>query len=87
MENPDYKLKGGGILNWFDAGGLKADCYSIEDLVSELIKSPEAAKTVMRCVNTKGKNESDFMKQHTVEQTNYYPAQLLPPFGKEKTRL
>lgn len=62
-ENPDYKLKGGGILNWFDADGLKADCCCIEDLVSELMKSPEAAKTVMRCVNTRGKEESDFIKE------------------------
>ena len=66
-ENPDYKLKGGGILNWFDADGLKADCYNIEDLVSELMKSSEATKTVMRCVNTKGKNESDFIKELRAE--------------------
>ena len=66
-ENPDYKLKGGGILNWFDADGLKADCYCIEDLISELMKAPEAAKTVMRCVNTRGKDESDFIKELRAE--------------------
>lgn len=66
-ENPDYKLKGAGILNWFDADGLKADCYNIEDLVSELMKSPEAVKTVMRCVNTRGKDESDFAKELRAE--------------------
>ena len=61
--NPDYKLKGGGILNWFDADGLKADYYCIEDKVCELMKSPEAVKTVMRCVNTESKDESDFIKE------------------------
>lgn len=61
--NPAYKLKGGGILNWFDADGLKQDYYCIEDKVSDLMKSPEAAKTVMRCVNTQYKGESDFIKE------------------------
>lgn len=61
--NPDYKLKGGGILNWFDADGLKADYYCIEDKVCELMKAPEAVKTVMRCVNTESKDESDFIKE------------------------
>lgn len=61
--NPDYKLKGGGILNWFDADGLKQDYYCIEDKVSEMMQSPEAVKTIMRCVNTQGKDESDFIKE------------------------
>ena len=61
--NPDYKLKGGGILNWFDADGLKADYYCIEDKVCDLMKAPEAVKTVMRCVNTESKDETDFIKE------------------------
>lgn len=61
--DPSYKLKGGGILNWFDADGLKADHFNIQDKVCELLKVPEAAKTVMRCVNTESKNESDFIKE------------------------
>lgn len=56
-----YVLKGGGILNWFDAEGLKADAYSLKDQVRCLMESPEASAVVIGCVNRPGKDESEFI--------------------------
>ena len=63
VEQPDesYVLKGGGILNWFDADGLKADCFCLKDRVCELMENDEARAVVLRCVNRPGKDESDFI--------------------------
>ena len=62
-EQPDdsYVLKGGGILNWFDASGLKSDCYNLKDPVCQLMQNEEARKVVLGCVNRQGRDESDFI--------------------------
>ena len=64
VDTPDesYILKGGGILNWFDAGGLKEDYYNLKDRVCDLMKNEEAAAIVLGCVNRPGKDESDFIR-------------------------
>ena len=59
--DPGYVLRGGGILNWFDADGLKSDCYSLKDKVCEMMKDEAARALVISCVNRPGKDESDFI--------------------------
>ena len=63
VETPDdaYVCKGGGILNWFDASGLKNDCFSLKDRVSDMMKNEAAAQVVLGCVKRPGKDESDFI--------------------------
>lgn len=59
--NPAYKLVGGGILNWFDADGLKEGYWSLEDRICDLMKNPEVRKTVLDCVNRPAQRESEFL--------------------------
>jgi beta-galactosidase len=64
VDTPDesYVLKSGGILNWFDASGLKTDCFSLKDRVCDMMKNEAASKVVIGCVNRPGKDESDFIR-------------------------
>ena len=63
VETPDesYVCKSSGILNWFDASGLKEDFWCLKDKVSDMMACPEAAKIVLGCVNRPGKDESDLI--------------------------
>ena len=63
VDTPDesYVCKGGGILNWFDASGLKTDCWCLKDKVCDLMTNEQAAAFVISCVNRPGKDESEFI--------------------------
>ena len=64
-DTPDesYVNKSTGILNWFDASGLKSDCFSLKDRVCDMMANADAAAVVINCVNRPGKDESDFIRE------------------------
>lgn len=57
--NENYVLKGGGILNWFDAEGIKEGYYSLEDSASCLLDKEEMKELLDRILGTVAEGDGE----------------------------
>lgn len=62
-QNEAYIYKGAGILNWFDADGLKKDYYSLEDSVASIASVKEAEGILNRIVNTVAEGDKELLQK------------------------
>lgn len=46
--NPDYRMVGGEVVNWFDADTFDPTCFSIKDTLGALMQHPKAGAIVGR---------------------------------------
>ena len=46
--NPDYRMVGGEVVNWFDADTFDPTCFSIRDTMGTLMAHPQAGAIVGR---------------------------------------
>lgn len=65
--NSAYVYDGPSILNWFDSSGLKDDCYSLRDRISDLVKNENARRIVMRTVNMESPDEDPLLKEYRAD--------------------
>ena len=47
-ENPEYRMVGGEVVNWFDADKHDPTCFSIKDTMGTLMQHPQAGAIVGR---------------------------------------
>ncbi len=61
--NPAYSfIQKGEVVNWFDKESFKADCYSIQDKLGELLDHPEAGKLVQTIMDQVHASRGDVAK-------------------------
>ncbi len=61
--NPAYSfVQKGDVVNWFDKESFKADCYSIQDTLGELLDHPEAGKIVQGIMDRVHSSRGDVAK-------------------------
>ena len=60
--NESYIHKGSGILNWFDADGLKSDYYSLEDSLADLANVEEAQDILNRVIHTEAEGDGKLLQ-------------------------
>ena len=61
--NPAYSfVQKGDVVNWFDKESFKADCYSIQDTLGELLDHPEAGKLVQEIMDRVHSSRGDVAK-------------------------
>lgn len=68
--NESYVLKGAGILNWFDADGLKEDYYSLKDSVAEIAQVPELQGLIDRTLNTEAEGDGKDLVQARLDRSH-----------------
>ncbi|MCM1217270.1 MAG: glycoside hydrolase family 2 protein, partial [Lachnospiraceae bacterium] len=49
--NPDYRMTGGEVVNWFDADTFDPNCFSIRDTLGTLMQHPETSAIVGRMMD------------------------------------
>ena len=57
--NPDYRMTGGEVVNWFDADKHDPNCYSIKDTLGALMQNPKTAVIVGRMMEAATKSRGD----------------------------
>lgn len=65
VEQPDpaYSfIQKGDVVNWFDKESFKADCYSIQDTMGDLLDHPEAGKLVQDIMTRVRSSRGDVAK-------------------------
>lgn len=61
--NPAYSfVQKVDVVNWFDKESFKADCYSIQDTLGELLDHPEAGKLVQEIMDRVHSSRGDVAK-------------------------
>lgn len=61
--NPAYSfIQKGDVVNWFDKESFKADCYSIQDTMGDLLDHPEAGKLVQDIMTRVRSSRGDVAK-------------------------
>lgn len=61
--DPAYSfIQKGDVVNWFDKESFKADCYSIQDTMGELLDHPEAGKLVQGIMTRVRSSRGDVAK-------------------------
>ncbi|MGN0998373.1 MAG: glycoside hydrolase family 2 protein [Faecousia sp.] len=57
--NPDYRMLGGEVVNWFDADKFDPTCFSIKDTLGTLMQHPKAAVIVGRMMQAARASRGD----------------------------
>lgn len=57
--NPDYRMVGGEVVNWFDADTFDPTCYSIKDTLGVLMQHPKAGAIVGRMMQAARASRGD----------------------------
>ena len=57
--NPDYRMTGGEVVNWFDADKHDPNCFSIKDTLGTLMQHPKAGAIVGRMMEAAAKSRGD----------------------------
>ena len=61
--NPAYSfIQKGEVINWFDKESFRADCFSIQDKLGELLDHPEAGKLVQAMMDKVHSSRGDVAK-------------------------
>ena len=61
--DPAYSfIQKGDVVNWFDKESFKADCYSIQDTMGDLLDHPEAGKLVQDIMTRVRSSRGDVAK-------------------------
>lgn len=68
--NESYVFKGAGILNWFDADGLKEDYYSLKDSVAQIAQVPELQGLFDRTLNTEAEGDGKDLVQARLDRSH-----------------
>ncbi len=57
--NPDYRMTGGEVVNWFDADKHDPTCFSIKDTLGTLMQHPKAGAIVGRMMQAARASRGD----------------------------
>ena len=57
--NPDYRMTGGEVVNWFDADTFDPTCFSIKDTLGTLMQHPKAGAIVGRMMQAARASRGD----------------------------
>lgn len=57
--NPDYRMAGGEVVNWFDADKHDPTCFSIKDTLGALMRHPKAGAIVGRMMQNARASRGD----------------------------
>ncbi|MDY4490422.1 MAG: glycoside hydrolase family 2 TIM barrel-domain containing protein [Candidatus Faecousia sp.] len=57
--NPDYRMAGGEVVNWFDADKHDPTCFSIKDTLGTLMRHPQTAAIVGRMMQNARASRGD----------------------------
>ena len=57
--NPDYRMAGGEVVNWFDADKFDPTCFSIKDTLGALMQHPQTAAIVGRMMQAARASRGD----------------------------
>ena len=57
--NPDYRMAGGEVVNWFDADKHDPTCFSIKDTLGTLMRHPKAGAIVGRMMQNARASRGD----------------------------
>ena len=57
--NPDYRMAGGEVVNWFDADKHDPTCFSIKDTMGTLMQHPKAGAIVGRMMQAARASRGD----------------------------
>ena len=57
--NPDYRMVGGEVVNWFDADTFDPTCFSIKDTLGALMQHPKAGAIVGRMMQAARASRGD----------------------------
>lgn len=57
--NPDYRMAGGEVVNWFDADKHDPTCFSIKDTLGALMRHPQTAAIVGRMMQAARASRGD----------------------------
>ena len=57
--NPDYRMTGGEVVNWFDADKHDPTCFSIKDTLGTLMQNPKTGAIVGRMMEAATKSRGD----------------------------
>jgi len=57
--NPDYRMVGGEVVNWFDADQHDPTCFSIKDTMGTLMQHPQAGAIVGRMMQAARASRGD----------------------------
>ena len=57
--NPDYRMVGGEVVNWFDADKHDPNCFSIKDTLGTLMQHPKAGAIVGRMMQAARASRGD----------------------------
>ena len=57
--NPDYRMAGGEVVNWFDADKHDPTCFSIKDTLGTLMRHPQTAAIVGRMMQAARASRGD----------------------------
>ena len=57
--NPDYRMVGGEVVNWFDADTFDPTCFSIKDTLGALMQHPKAGVIVGRMMQAARASRGD----------------------------
>lgn len=57
--NPDYRMEGGEVINWFDADKFDPTCFSIKDTLGTLMQHPKAGAIVGRMMQAARASRGD----------------------------
>ena len=57
--NPDYRMAGGEVVNWFDADTHDPNCFSIKDTLGTLMQHPKTAAIVGRMMQAARASRGD----------------------------
>ena len=57
--NPDYRMMGGEVVNWFDADKHDPTCFSIKDTLGALMQHPKAGAIVGRMMQAARASRGD----------------------------
>lgn len=57
--NPDYRMTGSEVVNWFDADKFDPTCFSIKDTLGTLMQHPQTAAIVGRMMQAARASRGD----------------------------
>lgn len=57
--DPDYRMAGGSVVNWFDADTFDLTCFSIRDTLGALMQHPKTAAIVGRMMQAARASRGD----------------------------
>ena len=57
--NPDYRMAGGEVVNWFDADKFDPTCFSIKDTLGALLQHPQTSAIVGRMMQAARASRGD----------------------------